>query len=221
MGRILAKLKNSVAKRTFDWLGYGPLYRLQLEALAYRGWQLSARLQQSLDAHGHPIPWITYPAIDLLAERISPDIRVFEYGCGNSTLWWASRVAQVCSVEHDAGWHQTMGSKVPANAAVSFVALDELGSYPAQIYRDKPSSGWDVVVIDGRQRVQCVAQAIDALSASGVIVLDNSDRLEYAPALEELKRNGFKHLRLKGQAPIITHESETSIFYRDGNCLRI
>ncbi|MDR2219160.1 MAG: hypothetical protein LBE24_01080 [Methylobacillus sp.] len=50
------------------------------------------------------VPWITYPAFVQLERIARADMRVFEYGCGGSSLWWASRVAEVISVEHNAQW---------------------------------------------------------------------------------------------------------------------
>jgi len=44
--------------------------------------------------------------------------RVFEYGAGNSSLWWAHRVAEVVSVEHDAKWATMVSSKAPSNLKV-------------------------------------------------------------------------------------------------------
>lgn len=33
---------------------------------------------------------------------------VIEYGCDNSTLWWANRVKHVISCEHDRQWYEEM-----------------------------------------------------------------------------------------------------------------
>jgi hypothetical protein len=50
---------------------------------------------------GEPIPWFSHPLIDFLKDRLSKDMTVFEYGCGNSTLWWADRVRSVTGVKND------------------------------------------------------------------------------------------------------------------------
>jgi len=72
------------------------------------------------DASG-PIPWYTYPAISFLTRIIRPEFKVFEYGCGNSTLWWAQMVNHVYSVEHNRGWYEEIRKKVPTNANLSYV----------------------------------------------------------------------------------------------------
>jgi len=47
---------------------------------------------------------MTYPAIRFLERRLSNSLEVFEFGSGNSTLWWAERVSRIDSCEHDAQW---------------------------------------------------------------------------------------------------------------------
>jgi hypothetical protein len=54
----------------------------------------------------------------MLERVVQPHFRVFEYGAGNSSLWWASRVAEVVSVEHDAAWAELVQSRAPANLTV-------------------------------------------------------------------------------------------------------
>ena len=42
----------------------------------------------------------------MVPRLVRPNLRVFEYGCGNSSLWWAQRVEKVVSVEHDEAWYR-------------------------------------------------------------------------------------------------------------------
>jgi len=50
------------------------------------------------------LPWLTYDAIHYLTAQVRPDLKVFEYGSGGSTLFWASRTSLCVSVEHDPAW---------------------------------------------------------------------------------------------------------------------
>ena len=52
--------------------------------------------------HAGYVPYITYPALRQLARIIRPEFRVFEYGCGGSSLWWAARVAEVVAADPEA-----------------------------------------------------------------------------------------------------------------------
>lgn len=183
------------------------------------GWFLSYKLKRSVDGKGGPIPWITYPALEFLAERVKPEMEVFEYGSGNSTMWWASRVKSVVSREHDRGWHDLMKDRVPANVELAHVDLEYGGAYSRQILQFRER--FDIVVVDGRDRAACALNAPGALKPGGVILWDNTNRERYADGLNQLAQAGFRRIRFVGMAPIENAASETSILYRDGNCLGI
>ena len=57
-----------------------------------------------IDRDGNPIPWYTYPAIEYLSQFDVTDKDVFEFGCGNSSLFWADRARLVTSIEDNPDW---------------------------------------------------------------------------------------------------------------------
>jgi hypothetical protein len=76
-------------------------------------------------------------------------------------------------------------------------------------------------VIDGRDRVASAASAIDSLKPDGVLIWDDTDRERYADGIRDLKDRGFRQIEFRGFAPVEFVLHETSVFYRDGNCLGI
>jgi len=181
------------------------------------GWVRSCKEHRPIDRAGNPVPWITYPAIEFLSRRTRPDMFVFEYGSGASTLWWASRVERVISVEHDPDWARRVSAVAPANTKVLHIPL--VPEEPYVTSARTQGIGFDVVVIDGRRRVECVPHAMAALKPGGVIILDNTDRPEYESGLRLLAEAGFRKIEFVGLAPMIAIKSETSVWYRPGNCL--
>lgn len=186
-------------------------------ALVECGWFRSFREKASVDRAGAPIPWFSYPAIELLSRRVTSDMTVFEYGSGASTAWFAARVKRVVSVEHDEGWYRRLAGRVPPNVTLEHVPLERGGAYCRRA--SAQGTRFDVVVIDGRDRVNCARHALDALDPRGVLVWDDSDRPAYADGHRLLLDRGFRRLELVGMAPIEPARKETSIFYRPGNCL--
>jgi len=184
-----------------------------------KGWIESVVRSMPVDGSGKPIPWYTYGAIDFLADRVHVDMSVFEYGSGNSTLWWGSRVRRVVSCEHDERWHEIMKPKLPANVAYTQVALNADGAYANTAVRQ--TEKFDVIVIDGRDRVNCTKASIAALTEHGSIVFDNSDRSDYESAYAFLQANNFRRLDFWGMGPINHYGWCTSVFYRSGNCFGI
>lgn len=183
------------------------------------GWFRSFREERSVDLDGNPIPWLTYPAIAFIARRIRPDMSVFEYGCGSSTLWWAQRVKEVVACEHDREWYRSVVTKVPDNATVHHVPLEYGGEYCHKV--SATGKKFDIVVVDGRDRVNCVRNAVGSLAPGGVFIWDNSDREEYREGYQLLFDQGFKKIEFTGMIPIMSCRSETGIFYRQENCLGI
>lgn len=183
------------------------------------GWFRSFREKMPVDAEGNPLPWITYPAIEFLTPRVDAGMSVFEYGCGASTLWWAGRVREVVSVEHDRVWYEKLSPRMPANVTLRHVPLGGVDDYPRAVaeYHNR----FHLVVLDGRDRVRCSFHTPDSLTPDGVILWDNSDRSEYAEGYRFLGDRGFRRIQFTGYAPGCIDKTETSIFYRDGNCLGI
>ena len=50
------------------------------------------------------LPFYTYPAIKFIERITQKSDKVFEYGIGGSSFWWARRVKEVVSVEHNPQW---------------------------------------------------------------------------------------------------------------------
>ncbi|WP_354330079.1 FkbM family methyltransferase [Pedobacter sp. CG_S7] len=187
--------------------------------LANIGWFKAFDKQQAVDANGDPLPWVTYSFIDFIKERLNKEQRIFEYGSGSSTLFYAKRVARVVSVEHDENWFNKIVNTKPQNADMIFTKLKRGGEYSkkAVLLGEK----FDIIIVDGRDRVNCCKESILALSPTGVMVLDDSERPEYNEARLFLKENGFKELLFSGISPGLFYLKATSVFYKTENCLGI
>ncbi len=61
-----------------------------------------------IDSAGAPIPWYTYPSIEYLSQFDFRDKRIFEFGSGNSSHYWARLGASVWSVDHNEDWYRQM-----------------------------------------------------------------------------------------------------------------
>lgn len=183
------------------------------------GWWNSHKRKSSIDADGNPIPWFTYPSIEFINSRINRNFDVFEYGCGNSTRWWAHKVNSVTSCEHDKSWFYRMKATVPAKVTLIFEGLEYGGDYSKAVLNQRDC--FDVIVIDGRDRVRCAKNSLNAIKNDGVIIWDNTERDRYEEGYEFLKKAGYKRLDFWGVGPIGISKWCTTIFYRKDNCLNI
>jgi hypothetical protein len=173
------------------------------------GWFASWRSGRPIDANGAPIPWFTYPSIRFMEQRVTAGMSVFEYGCGGSTYWWAARVASVDSCESDPNWFAVINATRPVNVRLELRPLETYAS--SVLTRGRL---FDIVVVDGRRRVECMKLCLSALSLDGIVILDNAERQEYSEGIAHLLSEGFRELPFDGPAPIVFYSYRTSIFYR-------
>ena len=183
------------------------------------GWQRSIAIGAPVDRDGSALPWFTYASIFFLSKRIKPEMVVFEYGSGGSTIWWSRRLRRVVACEHDLAWLNSVKAKAPANVELLHRELTPEGAYAGAILGY--ARQFDIIVIDGRQRAQCAINSLGALKEDGVLIWDNSDRPRYREGIALLVGHGFKRLDFAGDGPINAFRSCTSIFYRNENCLGI
>lgn len=186
--------------------------------LKQTGFYNSVKTRQSVDSYNKPIPWLSYPIIDFLRERVCKDHYVFEWGAGNSTLWWEEHAHKVVSVEHDKEWFKQVSSYTGSDTEIIYKNLEYGGEYSRTI---RSFSNIDIVVVDGRDRVNCAINSVNSLSDKGIIIWDDTERLYYQNGIEDLKNKGFKMLNFKGLKGINGNYSCSSIFYREHNCLNI
>jgi len=183
------------------------------------GWFKSYYEKQAIDKKGNPIPWCSYPFIKFIEPRLKPSFEVFEYGCGNSTIWFANKVKNITSVEHHKEWYNNISKKLPNNAKVVFKELMYDGEYSKAIFDENKK--YNIIIIDGRDRANCVKNAIKSLSDDGIIVFDNAGLKQYQESIELIMLQKFRRIDFIGATPVIAHNNTTSIFYRNNNCLKI
>lgn len=99
----------------------------------------------SINRHSKPIPWYTYPCNSYLEKIDFSKKSVFEYGSGNSTLWWASKSKFVTSVEIDRDWWTQISPRLPKNT--SYILAESKKQYLSAITIQNKK--YDVIIVDG------------------------------------------------------------------------
>lgn len=154
---------------------------------------ISAVFRRSLEADA-ATPWWNDRAIRYLAAHLHPGDRVFEWGSGASTVWLAACGAQVTSVEHDPDWVSKVRKRcpvadvraVPANARDYVAAVDEFGD-----------GSFDVVIVDGRYRAECLHRGASKVMPGGLLVLDDTDQRQLA-RLKKSSLQGWQTVSFAG-----------------------
>jgi len=180
------------------------------------GWYESFRKNRPIDKNGAPIPWFTYPTLYFLDNKLDGIFRLFEYGSGYSTLWFSRKVKEVVSVENDAIWKESLSKSLTSNVELVYKKNPE-----DFINEIKNRGQFDIVVIDGIERVKCCFACLDNLNPDGIIIWDDSEREDFKEAWLYLNSLGFREITFSGLKPALFIISQTSILYRQHNILGI
>lgn len=176
------------------------------------------------------LPWWSYRAIravDRFLER-RPGARVFEFGSGASTPWLARRTGSVHTVEHDLDFIPVVerildGFDNVELHVVEAVPLDDISGPAVRSEReghehldfsdyvatiDRVGGPFDLIVVDGRARVESLRRSLPHLAADGAIVFDDVERARYAPALS---MPGTTAHVMRGITPSLPFPTSTAI----------
>lgn len=160
-------------------------------------------------------PWLTEAANEKLKSIINngKNLHVFEYGSGASTIWFCKQpnVERIYSVEHDKKWLKELAQHLTpelAKKAVFFMgetpyhyaicwATENIkiesevklstGTRLRIACSQKPEGIFDIILVDGRNRVKCIKVCMDYVKPGGILILDNSERHYYKPGIDLLK----------------------------------
>jgi hypothetical protein len=108
------------------------------------------------------LPWYTLPCLHWLKTLNVSQWRVFEYGCGYSTIWWALNCEKVKSVDSNYEWSRAMLA-VYVEDEYNYVESISFGF-------DSP---YDCIIVDGSYRENCVNNCLEHLKQNGYLIIDN------------------------------------------------
>jgi hypothetical protein len=177
------------------------------------------------------IPWLVFDVITYLERYLNKELRVFEYGSGGSTIFFAHRVKEIISVEHDAAWYKMVAAYIKTHTyenidyrllepvedtgfakkkwdePADFISIrgeyrgKSFEAYATQI-NSCPDNYFDLVVVDGRVRASCIQQSISKVKKDGILLLDNADRGYYLSPFPELNESSkWKSIVFEGHFP--------------------
>ena len=183
------------------------------------GWINSFKKNLPLNSDNTPIPWTTYPFINFIETRLSTDMNLFEFGAGYSTLFYSRKIRSVIAIEHNKEWYSAIKKRIESNVKLLLSADESIESYVFSIR--KLNKKFDIISIDGIHRVECLNESINHLKENGIIILDDSERVEYKESMKLLLQKGFKKLDFWGMSAGYLFKKSTTIFYKADNCIGI
>jgi hypothetical protein len=142
------------------------------------------------------LPWLSFGAIRFLEKFLRPNMQIFEYGSGGSTVFFASRCQSIVSVEDNAEWAKRVRDRLNGvkNANVIFspttkishgsdgLPFDDVEFSASDYVRAIDGMAPEVVMIDGSEdwllkqtrRSICFHHIEPAMKRGTIIILDDS-----------------------------------------------
>ena len=180
------------------------------------GWEKSVSEGFSQDENGDAVPWMTYPAIEFLKKNLTKNHRIFEFGCGASTLFFASRVKKVVGLETRPNWVEMMlkrsNGKLSQNVEITLME-DGLTNNSYENFANNCGQKFNFIVVDSLKRFECARNSVDALDRGGAIILDDSERPHYKKIFDFFSEKNFKKQDFPGISPGQMRVKNTTIFF--------
>lgn len=187
---------------------------LRRNYLTESGWLESARAKLSQRA-GKPLPWFTYGAIEFLERELTNAQSLFEFGGGQSTLYWAERLRAVVGVDHDPSFAAHVGAVLPDNAQLLLIEenaplSDNLAKWlpdvPDLSDPERSEKTFRSGQLNGLFRQYALSLLDQPSEAFDVVVIDGMARvLSTWSAIRYFKQKGF-----------IVFDNSDRVFYQRG-----
>ena len=128
--------------------------------------------QKKDKTNGLTFPYYVHELLDDFENWNMSGWKVFEYGGGDSTLWWRDKCRECISIDNDKVWAR--------NRNLIFIEdKEQFVKYPLRIV-EETNEKFDCIIIDqGRGpegeswRDECTEIAVECLKDSGVLIIDN------------------------------------------------
>ncbi|MGB3239644.1 MAG: tetratricopeptide repeat protein [Geitlerinemataceae cyanobacterium] len=125
----------------------------------------------------------TQQAIDFVENLLkqNPNAKVLEFGSGASTIWLSQHNKNIISIEHDLNWYESVKSVIDREQAESAIDLRLLPRPYHLATSEFENETFDLIIVDGRERVRCIEKAIRTLKKGGILILNDAQKDYYQP----------------------------------------
>ncbi len=151
------------------------------------------------------LPWWSFKSIFILKNLLHPNLEVYEWGSGGSTIFLSKFVKSVHAVEHNSSWVKKIEciieKKNIENIAISKreINLESSSKFLQSPYSKDIQKSYDLIVIDGEDhfgpdqtwsaRENCFEISQDHINENGgIIVVDDAWRYPKILELSKAKK---------------------------------
>jgi len=176
----------------------------------------------------NPLPDMCLPAITFFESILTPELEIFEFGSGRSTIWLAERVKHIISLEHVPAWNREVKRAIAEAGLTNVEARFRLLTHAKECYQNSidwaatvceyPDESFDIISVDGYDdtRISSIEFSIPRVKCGGWIVVDDTNWEKLNPGLDLLTE--WLRIDVSGQKPHRTFgalkDTQTSFFQK-------
>ena len=167
-------------------------------------------------------PWMPYEAIFFLESILKPDFRILEFGSGGSTIFLLKRATHVTTIEHECKWLEKTKFFVNKNKLqskwnyyiVNYFENEEtnISDHYLKPLEQLTQYNYDLIIVDGRYRVNCIKHTFNLVKPGGYLLLDNSERKDYNSGISLIDEKGWKKRVFNGTCFALQWDSSSTIW---------
>ena len=135
-------------------------------------------------------PWIHENVTKMLRDNVTKNTKVLEFGSGYSTIFFQNLTDNLISIEHNKDWYdkilplinnktkyilKDINYKSEPRVDNRFYNCDTLEELVGESIEDEY---FDIILIDGINRVNCAFGSHKKLKRGGILILDDSNRIK-------------------------------------------
>ena len=105
IGNIFYRISNKILSRFRYTLVPNKNIEIYRNLFKKYSWEITYTEHKPINMNREELPWFTFPAIEYLSQIDLTQFKIYEWGSGNSSKYFARRCHSIVSIESDKEWY--------------------------------------------------------------------------------------------------------------------
>lgn len=163
----------------------------------------------------------SFSILEFFNEKLNKSQSMFEYGSGNSTLYFAKRIKNITSICPDEELHQKLLKDTLHLDNITLRVYGLNRNYANAIVAEGPEKQYELISVNGLHRAACAINAQAQLTSDGILMLNDSEGENNEQVFDYYNKKGFNYISFSSQNPYDNNKQAITLFYKAENCFNL